>query len=190
MTYGVHGWLGLPSSWEYPVLTGAYVMAMYLLNPYLDPLGLGAKGPARARFLERNKVHLVGVSLACLVGAMFLSAALGPGTFLMVIVASILGLTYKRGLRFGSRRLRLQAIPASKDLLVAFALATIAVVIPLWHNDSTWDRRAWAGILLGVRAGLRPLHDPQHPGHAGRPGPRHGDPAHRPGARCRQDRCS
>ena len=148
MTYGVHGWLGLPSSWEYPVLTGAYVMAMYLLNPYLDPLGLGAKGPARARFLERNKVHLVGVSLACLVGAMFLSAALGPGTFLMVIVASILGLTYKRGLRFGSRRLRLQAIPASKDLLVAFALATIAVVIPLWHNDSTWDRRAWAGILL------------------------------------------
>lgn len=148
MTFGVHRWLGLPVSWEYPLLTGAYVMAMYLLNPYLDPLGLGVKVPARARFLERNKAYLVSVALACLVGAAVLSAALGPGTFLTIVVASILGLTYKRGLRLGSRRLRLQAIPASKDLLVAFALATIAVVVPLWHHHWTWNGRAWAGILL------------------------------------------
>jgi 4-hydroxy-3-methylbut-2-enyl diphosphate reductase len=66
----------------------------------------------------------------------------------MVLLASLLGLTYKRGLGFGTRRLRLQAIPASKDLLVALALAIIAVVVPLWHHQWNWDRRAWAGILL------------------------------------------
>ena len=123
-------------------------MAMYLLNPYLDPLGLGVKGPARARFLERNKVKLIGAAVVCLLGAMLLSAFLGLGSFLMVLLASLLGLTYKRGLGFGTRRLRLQAIPASKDLLVALALAIIAVVVPLWHHQWRWDRRAWAGILL------------------------------------------
>lgn len=148
MTFGVHHWLGLPLAWEYPVLTGAYVMAMYLLNPYLDPLGLGVKGPARARFLERNKVKLVGTAVACLLGALLLSAVLGLGSFLMVVLASLLGLTYKRGLGFGRKRLRLQAIPASKDLLVALALAILAVVVPLWHHRSNWDRRAWAGVLL------------------------------------------
>ena len=148
MTFGVHHWLGLPSSYEYPVVTGAYVMAMYLLNPYLDPLGLGVKGPARARFLERNKVKLVGTALVCLLGAMVLSAFMGLGSFLMLVLASVLGLTYKSGLGIGTKRLRLQAIPASKDLLVALALAIIAVVVPLWHHHWNWDRRAWAGILL------------------------------------------
>jgi len=148
MTFGVHHWLGLPFSWEYPVVTGAYVMAMFLLNPYLDPLGLGVKGPARARFLERNKIKLVTVALVCLLGAAFLSAVLGLGSFIMVVLASLLGLTYKRGLGFGRKRLRLQAIPASKDLLVALSLAVIAVVVPLWQRDWPWDRRAWAGILL------------------------------------------
>jgi (E)-4-hydroxy-3-methyl-but-2-enyl pyrophosphate reductase len=148
MTFGVHHWLGLPASWKYPAVTGAYVMAMYLLNPYLDPLGLGVKGPARARFLERNKMKLIAVALGCLLWAMILSLGLGFGTFLMVVLASGLGLTYKRGLRLGTKRLRLQAIPASKDLLVAFALAVIAVVVPLWHHRYAWDRRAWAGILL------------------------------------------
>jgi 4-hydroxy-3-methylbut-2-enyl diphosphate reductase len=130
------------------VLTGAYVMAMFLLNPYLDPLGLGAKGPGRARFLERNRVRLLGAALACLGGALALAAFLGLGSFLMVVLASVLGLTYKRGLGFGSARLRLQAIPASKDLLVAVALAIISVAVPLWHNGVRWDARAWAGILL------------------------------------------
>ncbi|HWQ07728.1 MAG TPA: 4-hydroxy-3-methylbut-2-enyl diphosphate reductase [Holophaga sp.] len=148
MTFGVHHWLGLPPSWMYPAITGAYVMAMYLLNPYLDPMGLGVKGPARARLLERNKVKLVAVALACLAGAMAVSAAQGIGTLAMVVLASVLGLTYKRGLRLGPRRLRLQAIPASKDLLVAFALAIIAVAVPLWHHQWHWGRRAWAGILL------------------------------------------
>ncbi len=148
MTFGVHHWLGLPFSWEYPVVTGAYVMAMFLLNPYLDPLGLGVKGPARARFLERNKLKLVTVALVCLLGAVVLSAVLGLASFIMVVLASLLGLTYKRGLGFGRKRLRLQAIPASKDLLVALSLAIIAVVVPLWQRDWQWDRRAWAGILL------------------------------------------
>jgi 4-hydroxy-3-methylbut-2-enyl diphosphate reductase len=148
MTFGIHHWLGLPLAWPYPAVTGAYVMAMYLLNPFLDPLGLGAKGPARARFLARNKTVLMGAAWTCLATALLLSAFLDLGSFLMVVLASFLGLTYKRGLGFGSARLRLQAIPASKDLLVALALAIISVVVPLWHYSWSWDRRAWVGVLF------------------------------------------
>jgi len=167
MTFGVHHWLGLPTSWTYPVVTGAYVMAMFLLNPFLDPMGLGAKGPARARFLARNRFVLVGTGVACLAVALTLSALLGLGSFLMVILASVLGLTYKRGLGFGSARLRLQAIPASKDLMVALSLAILSVVVPLWHHQASWDRRAWAGIvfvaaLVFARSTIHAIRDMQN----------------------------
>ena len=148
MTLGIHHWMGLPFTWQYSAITGTYVMAMYLLNPFLDPLGLGVKGQARARFLERNRRVLIGTALICLLGAMVLTAFLGLGSFLILILASSLGLTYKRGFRFGTTRWSLQAIPASKDLLVALALAIIAVVVPLLHHSWVWDKRAWAGVLL------------------------------------------
>ena len=167
MTIGVHHWLGLPPTWQYPLVTGAYVMAMFLLNPYLDPLGLGAKGPARAHLLERNRTALIATGVACLAGALIPAATLGLGSLLMVTLASALGLTYKRGLRFGRAHLRLQAIPASKDLLVALALAIIAAVVPLWHHNWIWDRRAWAGVLLVAalvfaRSTIHNLLDMQH----------------------------
>lgn len=64
MTLGVHAWLGLGLSWRFPLITGSYVLGMFLLSPFLDPHGLGAKGPGRARFLERNKIVLLTAAAA------------------------------------------------------------------------------------------------------------------------------
>jgi len=150
MTLGIHHFLGLPRELRYAGVVGAYVMAMFMLNPFLDPLGLGGRGPARRRFLERNRMILVSTGIFCLATALAVSATLGLGSLLMVLLASVAGLTYKRGFRLGRHHLTLKAIPASKDILVATALALLAVAVPLWHFGREWDARAWSGVLLTV----------------------------------------
>lgn len=148
MTMGVHHLLGLPSESRYALMVGTYVLAMYMLNQYLDPLGLGSRGPARKRFLEQNRPILISVGSISLLATLALSATLGMGSLLMVLLASGLGLTYKRGFSLGKVHLSLKAIPASKDILVATALAILAVAVPLWHFDWVWDPRAWSAVLL------------------------------------------
>jgi len=148
LTLGICHWTGLPSGWRYPAITAAYALAMYLLTPFLDPLGLGSKGPGRARLLERNRRLMVGTALAALATAFVLAATLGIGSVAVVGGASLFGLAYKRKLRLGGTVLSLKSIPGSKDVLVALALAVVALALPLWHDSRPWDARAWAGVLL------------------------------------------
>ena len=156
MTLGVHRWLGLPMDWRYPVLTAAYVLAMYLLSPFLDPLGLGAKGPARARFLERNRGVLMVCALAALALTLGLAASLGVKVLAVVIGASLVGTAYKRKFRMGGREFSLRSIPGSKDVVVSLALATVAVITPMWQVGRAWDLRAFAAVfLVGVLAFVR-----------------------------------
>ena len=148
LSMGIGGWIGLPFSWRYPAITTAYALAMYLLTPYLDPLGLGAKGPGRARLLERSRHFMLWTSWITLAAAFVLAYSLGTGSILVVGGASLFGLVYKQRLRFGKTVVSLKSIPGSKDVLVALALAVVALALPLWHDGRPWDARAWAAILL------------------------------------------
>ncbi|BDU77371.1 4-hydroxy-3-methylbut-2-enyl diphosphate reductase [Mesoterricola sediminis] len=148
LTVGVHAWTGLPVIWQYPVVTALYVLAMFLLAPFLNPLGLGSKGPARARVLERNRRVMLGTALVSLGMALGLTASLGIGSVAVVAAASVFGVVYKRRLRLGSRQLSLDDIPGSKDILVPSALAVVALALPLWHDGMPWGARVWAGILF------------------------------------------
>ncbi|MBI1752758.1 MAG: 4-hydroxy-3-methylbut-2-enyl diphosphate reductase [Acidobacteria bacterium] len=167
MTLGVHHWLGLPLGWRYPLLTAAYVLAMYLLSPFLDPLGLGAKGPARARFLERNRRVLLASALAALALTFGLAASLGGKVLGIVAAASLVGAAYKQRVRLGGREWALRRIPGSKDVVVALALATVAVITPVWQEGRAWDLRAFAaiflvGVLAFVRTVIYEIHDMQN----------------------------
>src|SRR5512133_971248 len=150
MTLGVHKWLGLPLGWRYPLLAGTYVLAMYLLTPFLDPLGVGAKGPARARFLERNRKVLLGAGLVALALTLGLSATLGLKALAVAAGASLVGAGYKRRFQMGGRIFSLRNIPGSKDVVVALALATVAVIMPVWQEGRVWDLRAFAAVFLVV----------------------------------------
>lgn len=148
LSMGICAWIGLPFTWRYPAITAAYALAMYLLTPYLDPLGLGSKGPGRARLLERSRGFMMWTSLGALAVAFVLAASLGVGSILVVGGASLFGLVYKQRLRIGATMVSLKSIPGSKDVLVALALAVVALALPLWHDGRPWDARAWAGVLL------------------------------------------
>ncbi|MFN8010271.1 MAG: 4-hydroxy-3-methylbut-2-enyl diphosphate reductase [Holophagaceae bacterium] len=148
MTLGVLAWMGLGRAWQYPVITGSYVLAMYLLTPYLDPLGLGAKGPGRARFLERNRKPLLVTALLSLGLALGTAGLLGLRPFLVVAAASLLGIAYKLRLPVGGKALSLSAIPGSKDVLVAAALGVVAVGMPIWHSGRAFDLAALGALAL------------------------------------------
>ncbi len=155
-TLGVHRWLGLPMGWRYPLLTASYVLGMYLLSPFLDPLGLGAKGPARARFLERNRRSLLFAALVATALTLGLAASLGLKVLGVVISASLVGAAYKRRFRVDGMEISLRSIPGSKDLVVALALATVVVITPVWQAGRSWDLRVFAAIfLVGVLAFVR-----------------------------------
>ena len=113
LTLGIGHWTGLPFTWRYPAITTAYALAMYLLTPYLDPLGLGSKGPGRARLLERSRHAMVWTAWVSLVAAFALASSLGVGSLLVVGGATLFGLGYKRKLRIGSTDLSLKSIPGS-----------------------------------------------------------------------------
>jgi 4-hydroxy-3-methylbut-2-enyl diphosphate reductase len=156
MTLGVHKWLGLPLGWRYPMLTAAYVVAMYLLSPFLDPLGLGAKGPARARFLERNREVLLASAVVALVLTLGLAISLGLKVLAVVVGASLVGASYKRRFQMAGREWGLRQIPGSKDVVVSLALATVVVITPVWQEGRIWDLRTFAAVfLVGVLAFVR-----------------------------------
>lgn len=152
MTLGVHAWLGLGLTLRFPLITGCYVLGMFLVTPYLDPHGLGAKGPGRARFLERNRAALLSVAIASLVVALSLSATFGLVPLGVISGATVLGALYK--LPLGGRSLR--NIPGSKDAVVAVALSVVAVAMPVWFTGRAWDLRVFAALfLVGVLAFAR-----------------------------------
>ncbi|MDP2876148.1 MAG: UbiA family prenyltransferase, partial [Holophaga sp.] len=167
MSLGVHAWMGIPKTWEYPAITAAYVFCMFMLAPFVDPMGVGARGPARARVLEHHHNLLVGTGLVSLVISLGLALRQGIGSFLVVAIASAFGLAYKRQLKVGNFNLSLAAIPGSKDVLVSLALAIVAVALPMWHHDSVWGLRAWIGIgfvtsLVFARTSIRNIQDMQN----------------------------
>lgn len=167
MSLGIHVWMGIPRTWQYPLITATYVLAMFMLAPYADPLGVGARGPARAKVLERHRKLLVGTGLGSLVAALGIAAWQGLGSFIVVAAAATFGLAYKRHLRLGSMDLSLVAIPGSKDVLVSLALAVVAVALPMWHHSEVWGLRAWSGILfvtalVFARTSIRNIQDMQN----------------------------
>jgi len=153
MTLGIHVWMGLGLSWRYPIITGTYLLAMYLLTPYLDPMGLGTKGPGRARFLERNRRTLIATALTSLLLALGTAASIGLRPLLVVFCASLLGLMYKVEIPLGGKHWSLRSIPGSKDVLVAMALGVVAIALPVWQNGRAFWLWAWdakALVALGL----------------------------------------
>lgn len=147
MALGIHTWMGSPKTWQYPLITGAYLFAMYLLTPFLDPKGLGAKGPARAKMLENSRRAMTGLGILSLISSLAVAWFQGPGSMFIVLMAAVFGLLYKRSLRFGKYRLSLAAIPGSKDIMIALALGVVAVALPLWHHDWHWNALTWTAIF-------------------------------------------
>jgi 4-hydroxy-3-methylbut-2-enyl diphosphate reductase len=157
MTLGIHSWMGIERCWTsvfYVAIVFAYAMAMYLATPFLDPFGLGVKGPARARYLTRHKKMMLAAAALALFAAIGLGFKLGIEYASIVAAASALGLSYKLKTRVFGKELSLRAIPGSKDVLVTLALAIIGLGLPAWHGSHSlqqlWSGRFFCSFLFAA----------------------------------------
>ena len=148
LTIGICHWAELSFTWYYPIISTTYTLAMYLVAPYLDPLGLESKGPGRAKLLKRSRKFMLGVASCALSIALILATSIGTASILTVGSASILGLMYKQKLKLGNTTFSLKFMPGSKDMLVAVAVAVLTLALPLWYDGRSWGARAWSGLLF------------------------------------------
>ncbi|MDR1840730.1 MAG: 4-hydroxy-3-methylbut-2-enyl diphosphate reductase [Holophagales bacterium] len=148
MALGLHAWMKLERVWACIFIVFAYALAMYFATPFLDPFGLGAKGQARARYLERHKKMMLTLAGLALSAAIGLGAYQGKGYALAVAGASALGLSYKLRIRVLNRTFSLREIPGSKDVFGTLALAIIGLMLPAWQQDRLWAWSSFNALLL------------------------------------------
>jgi len=111
-----------------------YVLAQQILNQYARRRSLYLSEPARSEFFMTNERALLWLGVASGVLSLFLAFLVGPWAFGLVAVGSVGGLAYRLKLpgalveKLGLRSL--EQVPASKEVFVGLAWATLAALVP------------------------------------------------------------
>lgn len=124
---------GLYNYLPYLVISMLYVLSMHILNTLTGLKEARYNDPERAAFYDEHKVSMV--LLALVSGALGLLTAAGMGLrpFVVLLVMSLLGLSYNLKLipdRFPARYRRMREIPGSKAALIAVAWGVVTALFP------------------------------------------------------------
>jgi len=141
-----------------------FVLSQHLLNQYLRRGSLYLSEPCRADFFLAHERKLLGLAVISAAAALAVAALLGAWILLLTVAATLAGLMYQlrlprmlgRAAGFGS----LEQIPGSKELFVALASASLAVVVPALAGGApptAWPTVAFAFVAAFVMAGQRTL---------------------------------
>lgn len=110
-----------------------YVLSMHLLNHLTGTAEDEFNDPERARFYDRHR-SLLSVMAVAAGGLGILSAsAMGAAAFAILLVMSLLGLSYNLYLlpeSMGFKFRRIKDIPGSKTVLIAVAWGVVAALLP------------------------------------------------------------
>lgn len=110
-----------------------YVFSMHLLNHLTGTAEDEYNDPQRARFYRTHRIGLSVLAVLAGAGGIAVAATLGTAAFGILLVMSLLGLSYSiylipPGKRFRFRRIK--DIPGSKTILIAVAWGVVAVLLP------------------------------------------------------------
>lgn len=126
LTWLLHKMLAWPTHWTGAVLPAVFHLGLSAVLPYLDPLGLDAKGQKQSHYLQQNKVLLLGLGGSSSIGAVLLAAGMGYWVLSGTTTLYLLAILYWR-LPISSR---LRHIPAIKDLSQALIPPLLGVFLP------------------------------------------------------------
>jgi len=112
-----------------------YVFSMHILNQFTDRKASEINDPAKVKFYQKHRKPLITCGVLSITVALLGCWNLGQLPFILLFISSILGIAYRVQLipKKLSRKLRyfkLKDIPASKNIFVALAWATVLIVIP------------------------------------------------------------
>ena len=135
MTYAALRLLRIEPRWSYLLLSMMYVVSMHIVNRFTDRAAADLNDPHRMRLLGEWARAFQGAAALLAVGALVLAWQFGLYAFALMLLSLGAGIVYSLKMlppwlvrRIGAQTAR--EIPGSKDLFLALAWATVAVVLP------------------------------------------------------------
>jgi 4-hydroxy-3-methylbut-2-enyl diphosphate reductase len=156
LSYACSKLQGFSQFLPYVLTAMLYVQSMHILAHLTGSKADQYNDPERAGFYEKHKKLLTVLALAAGGAGLVIAFSLGLFPFLLLLVMSLLGLSYNRILvpkRFAAAKYRrIRDIPGSKTFLIAMAWGIVtALLTPL----SLVDRPHWiTGLIFLWAAGL------------------------------------
>ena len=150
LTYGISYLSGIEPSVYFMVVSFLYFFSMYNINHIADKDSVRINEPDRIEFYEKNRDILLKIGVTASLVSLALSAFSGFTSFLLMLISICLGIAYSVKIfpSYISRHIkyqRLKDIPASKDVFVALAWATVCVLVPA-------SAKVWGGINFSIMA--------------------------------------
>ena len=146
-----------------------YVLSMHLLNHLTGTAEDEYNDPERARFYMHHRLPLSVMAIAAGGLGILSASAMGPAAFAILLVMSLLGLSYNLYLlpnRLGFKFRRIKDIPGSKTVLIAVAWGVVVALLPGITSEGTLTVAivvvfVWATALVFARTAFFDLLDVQ-----------------------------
>ncbi|MDJ0885749.1 MAG: 4-hydroxy-3-methylbut-2-enyl diphosphate reductase [Desulfobacterales bacterium] len=159
----------LPGSLRHGVVAMLYVLSMHLLNNLTGSDADRYNSPEREHFYARYKRPLAVLAFFSGAAGLAVSATSGGLPFAVLLVISLLGLSYNLhvlpGFLSGGRYRRIRDIPGSKTFLIAAAWGVVTALLPAMAarqvGFTTLLVMVWAGGIVFSRSAFFDLMDIQ-----------------------------
>ena len=170
LSYACSKLQGFSQFFPYVLVSMLYVQSMHILAHLTGSKSDQYNDPERADFYERYKKLLTFLALTAGGAGLVIAFTLGPFPFLLLLVMSLLGLSYNRRVVpkwfVAAKYKRIRDLPGSKTLLIAMAWGIVtALLTPLALADKpdwvTGFIFLWAAGLVFVRTALFDVLDMQ-----------------------------
>ncbi len=159
----------LPGSLPHGMVAMLYVLSMHLLNNLTGSDADRYNSPEREHFYARHKRPLAVLALVSGAAGLAVSATSGRLSFVVLLVISLLGLSYNLhvlpGFLSGGRYRRIRDVPGSKTFLIAAAWSVVTTLLPALAagqvSFATLLVMAWTGGIVFSRSAFFDLMDIQ-----------------------------
>ena len=170
LSYACSKLQGFSKFFPYVLIAMLYVQSMHILAHLTGNKADRFNDPERARFYEKYKQLLTVLAIAAGGAGLVIAYTLGLFPFLLLLVMSLLGLSYNRKLvpkRFAAVRYRrIRDIPGSKTILIAMAWGIVTALLtplslaakPHWVTGLIF---LWAAGLVFARSAFFDILDMQ-----------------------------
>lgn len=141
LTYACSTLQGIKQDFHHALIAMLYVLSMQILNNLFTIKSDRYNHPGRAFFYKKNRTYLWILAVVSGTAGLYLSLITGPLSFFILLVMSLLGLSYSlRMIPFISKKgrpVRIKDIPGSKTILITCAWGTVTCLLPAVANQSS-----------------------------------------------------
>jgi 4-hydroxy-3-methylbut-2-enyl diphosphate reductase len=160
---------GFSQLFPYVLISMLYVQSMHILAHLTGSKADQYNDPERANFYSKYKILLTVLALSAGSAGLVIAYTLGLFPFSLLLVLSLLGLSYNRRLLpdriFPGKYKRLRDIPGSKTFMIAVAWGIVTALLPpLSLEKANWTTLLifmWAAGIVFVRTAFFDILDMQ-----------------------------